>query len=282
MNSMTAEDERRHNVAHMSYWLSVKDLVAQAAQLCSPILPKTSVRLQFTRRNTYSHAALSFSSRFNVQHKIQRPLIRAAWTDSLSPVQGLIRSRFERLSLKDKQIKTRDSISDQAVDELKNHLRKLFPTIDLDKLQKATLSKNMCYQQWVETHCRQRQYAFQIRKCDDVLCCGQKTSICNWLPDPVLSEDVGESRHFKSFDEVYGSETTETDRPTFVAPKVTQKKKQNHQCSCCLHNTTILAASDSLPSSSSAPVLTASFIVKSGSVQSPKSCITICQRGLFV
>ena len=84
MNSMTAEDERRHNVAHMSHWSSVKDLVAQAAQLCPPetLIPsKALVRLQFTPRNPYSHAALSFSSRFDVQHKIQRRQLRVSHPD---------------------------------------------------------------------------------------------------------------------------------------------------------------------------------------------------------
>jgi hypothetical protein len=448
VTSVTAEDERRHNVAHMSQWLSVKDLVAQAAALCPPDTPIPSnalVRLQFTPRNPYSHAAMSFTSRYKVQYKIQRrqlrvshpddhycaallryikslsvtlghvacqlyfcddkakvpigepnvalstgvrgkmclapaattvsaadhdvhhkgsltpsvllqcdtpgsvdksfvrghvtvfindsvfqssnpfrhavqlintirqsgdvpavllkfsdggtdhrntlesvkcalicvfleldldflvagrcapgqswtnpaervmsilniglqncslsrcraddeveqslkrcggmddiraaaeskPMIKSAWAGSIEPIQAVIQSRFERLALKENGIKTMQPVEDDAIAQLKQHLLTLFPSLDLTKLLKANLSKNEAYQLWLEKHCRQRLYCFQIRKCDDETCCTRKIERMKWLPDPMLTDP--QSDHFQPFEALYGSETNENDRPS--------------------------------------------------------------------
>lgn len=460
INSVTAEDERRHNVAHMSQWLSLKDLVSQATALCPPDTPIPStalVRLQFTPRNAYSHAALSFTSRYQVQYKIQRrqlrlshpddhycaallkyiktlavnlaavgvvqlyfcddkakvpvgepdvalstgvrgkmciapvettvaaadhdvnhkgsltpsvllqceippsvdnsfvrgqvtvfvndsvfqtsnpfrhavqliqtvrereceqtpsvllkftdggtdhrntlesvkcamicifkvldidflvaarcapgqswtnpaervmsilniglqncslsrqrvdddvekalkkcngmddmrssvllqPSIRTGWTTSVEGVQNVIRSRFERLALKDKGILTREPVDDEAIVELKKNLLQLFPSIDLNKLVKSSLVKNAAYQAWLQKHCKQSLYAFQVRKCDDENCCVRKIELCPWLPDPMLSADL---EHFQPFDEVYGTDTSERDRPTLKSRLVPDSK----------------------------------------------------------
>ena len=77
-------DERRHGIAHVAPWLSMRDLINQTTQLCSPDDPipsKSLVRLQFTPKNPYTHAALCFTSRFEVQFKVQRRQLRAAHPD---------------------------------------------------------------------------------------------------------------------------------------------------------------------------------------------------------
>ena len=81
---------------------------------------------------------------------------------------------------------------------------------------KSETHKNQNYIDWVEKHCRQRLYCLQIRKCEDRECCTQPTRELTWLPDPVLQEG---SEHFMEFDEVYGKETSDKDRPTYQAPK---------------------------------------------------------------
>ena len=63
------------------YLQMLQDLVNQTKECCSDdtkIPSKALVRLQFTPRNPYSHAALRFTSRFDVQYKIQRRQLRAA------------------------------------------------------------------------------------------------------------------------------------------------------------------------------------------------------------
>ena len=84
IESVSAADERRHNVAHMSQWISLRDLISRATDKCpaeTPIPSKALVCLQFTPRNPYSHTALSFTGRFAVQYKIQRRQLRVAHPD---------------------------------------------------------------------------------------------------------------------------------------------------------------------------------------------------------
>lgn len=151
--------------------------------------------------------------------EIENPGLRDAWSASIQEVQQVIRSRFERLSLKDTRVVTQDPVSDADILSVKVHLEKLFPDLDLNRLQKAVVAKNSIFQNWVERHCRQRMYCFQIRKCTDPACCRRKPEVqeIKWLPDPVLGVD---KNHYKSFADVYGTETTDCDRPTAVTKSV--------------------------------------------------------------
>ena len=84
IESVSAGDERRHNVTHISEWISLRDLISQAKDKCpadTPIPSKALVRLQFAPRNPYAHTALSFTQKFAVQYKIQRRQLRLAHPD---------------------------------------------------------------------------------------------------------------------------------------------------------------------------------------------------------
>ena len=149
--------------------------------------------------------------------EIKCPGLKTAWSESIADVQQVIRSRFERMALKDKCVLTRDPVSDVDIHSLKGHLIKLFPNLDLNRLQKSAVAKNSAFQLWVQRHCLQRTYSFQIRKCGDPTCCTAKTPQLPWLPDPVLDVD---QCHFKCFDAVYGTDTTDCDRATFTTKSV--------------------------------------------------------------
>jgi len=127
------------------------------------------------------------------------------------PVIKVIRSRFEKLTLKDLPFITHDPVNVNDIDALKQHLVTLFPNLDLTKLQKAITIKCTENQIWVEKHCRQRWYAFQIRKCNDTCCRNPPILACNWLPDPILQDGL---QHFKPFEDVYGTDTSESDHPS--------------------------------------------------------------------
>lgn len=74
VEEITAADERRHNIAHLSEWLSLGELVEKTKEKCpagTPIPSKSLVRLLFAPRNPYTHKALNFTSRIQVQYKIQ-------------------------------------------------------------------------------------------------------------------------------------------------------------------------------------------------------------------
>ncbi|CAB5191509.1 unnamed protein product [Rhizophagus irregularis] len=74
----------------------------------------------------------------------------------------------------------------------------------------------------MKTHCRQRQYVFQIKKCGQLSC-----TICqsvwlpddifdslDWLPDPIPS--TMDKDHYANFQTAYRSGTTEQYRPTLM------------------------------------------------------------------
>ena len=84
INDALAADDRRHGEAHVAPWTSLKDLMQQTADRCdddTPVPTMALVRLQFTPKNPYTEAALRFTSRFDIQYKIQRRQLRASHPD---------------------------------------------------------------------------------------------------------------------------------------------------------------------------------------------------------
>ena len=84
VEEISAADERRHNIAHLSEFISLDEMIDKAQQQCpdgTPIPSKSLVRLQFSPRNPYSHAAMNFTSKIKVQYKIQKRQLRAAHPD---------------------------------------------------------------------------------------------------------------------------------------------------------------------------------------------------------
>jgi hypothetical protein len=84
VEEVTAADERRHGSAHLSAWISLSDMMEKAKQSCSvdtPIPSKSLVRLQFAPRNPYAKTAWNFTSKIDVQYKIQRRQLRLTHPD---------------------------------------------------------------------------------------------------------------------------------------------------------------------------------------------------------
>ena len=79
---------------------------------------------------------------------VKQPDVKQKWKESIEPVQALLRSRFERLALKDEQFRTIDPVTDLEIDVLKRHLREKFPNLDLCKLQKVHTKKVKAYTDW--------------------------------------------------------------------------------------------------------------------------------------
>lgn len=159
----------------------------------------------------------------------KKPELKAAFKESVEPVQSLIRNRFARLKLKEKPVQISDPITDIEIDTLQRHLRELFPELDLTKLVRSHTDKINSYKTWKEAHCRERQYVFQIRKCGNPDCClpsDLSEENLYWLPDPVLRDD----EHYKTYEEVNGTETSEKDRPTFkVVNRALSKPKKSRR-----------------------------------------------------
>lgn len=48
---------------------------------------------------------------------------------------------------------------------------------------------------------------FQIRKCGDELCCGDREYEAEWLPDPMLAEG---KENYKPYEDIRGTDTFDT------------------------------------------------------------------------
>ncbi|XP_070559193.1 uncharacterized protein [Ptychodera flava] len=155
--------------------------------------------------------------------------LRDKWVEVVEPLQSLVRNRFTRLKLKEEAIQAMDPVADVEIDHLKQHLQAAFPDLATDKLQKAHTQKVKSYTSWMDKHSRQRQYCFQIRKCDDTMCCTPKKTVMDdleWLPDPVLQEN---GEHYKQYSEVKGTDTTENDRPSLTVTKVSKQRSSQSE-----------------------------------------------------
>ena len=84
IEAIIAADDRRHGIAHLSEWISIRDMVEKAASECPPDTPIPShflVRLHFVPNNPFTKTALSFTSKLPVQRKIQRRQLRSQHPD---------------------------------------------------------------------------------------------------------------------------------------------------------------------------------------------------------
>ncbi|XP_070544371.1 uncharacterized protein [Ptychodera flava] len=157
--------------------------------------------------------------------------LKDKWVEVVEPLQSLVRNRFTRLKLKEEAIQAMDPVADVEIDHLKvkQHLQAAFPDLATDKLQKAHTQKVKSYTSWMDKHSRQRQYCFQIRKCDDTMCCTPKKTVMDdleRLPDPVLQEN---GEHYKQYSEVKVTDTTENDRPSLTVTKVSKQRSSQSE-----------------------------------------------------
>ena len=145
------------------------------------------------------------------------PQLKDALNDSLEPVIILLSSLFQRLKLKDEPFTVFTSATPDDLEELQAVLIQLQPDIDLAKVSKKNLPSLPHLQSFITHCCKCTHYSFSILKCGSTDC-----SICrpprlpkeifdtlHHIPNPIREGDV-----YKPFSEVYGTETTEKDRPS--------------------------------------------------------------------
>jgi hypothetical protein len=157
----------------------VMSILNLGLQNCSMSREKCSEEAEATFRKSGSMTEMRKLSE-------KQPDVKQKWKESVEGTQRLVRNRFARLFLKEKPVITMDPATDEDIDLLKRHLRELFPDLKLDKLQVNT-SKVLSYTDWIDRHCRERHYCFQIKKCSDTSCCiPPREPGLDWLPDPVL------------------------------------------------------------------------------------------------
>ena len=155
------------------------------------------------------------------------PQLKDALKDSLEPVIVLLSSLFQRLKLKGEPFTVFTSATPDDLEELQAVLKQVQPDIDLDKVSKKSLPSLPRLQSFLDHCCRTRHYSFSILKCGSTDCSMCKPprlpremfDTLHHIPDPIREGDV-----YKPFSEVYGTETTEKDRPTLPS----SAKKRGH------------------------------------------------------
>ncbi len=154
------------------------------------------------------------------------PSLKEAVVDSLAPVISLVQDRFRRLSLKDNRFKIGDAATNDKIAALWSFVELIDKQLSMSNTKKAEVSKAKDFMKFAEAHCRLRHYSLQIRKCNDPSCCRPVRlpqdvfARMQWLPDPLLTVDKS---HYKPFEQLFGQETSECDRPSLV---VTREKEQ--------------------------------------------------------
>ena len=131
---------------------------------------------------------------------------------SVQPVKDLLNNVVNRLKWKGKFLKPQTAASMDEIVDLAREINKIESIDPLHTTQKDLKSKTVLHN-FLSKHCKIRHYMFSVKKCGLATC-----TICkaprlpaevfeklNHLPDPV----PGDGESFKSFDEVYGLDTSE-------------------------------------------------------------------------
>ena len=85
IDDWTAADERRHGIAHMSQFLSVKDLISEVKKRIPPnaaIPSEATVDFAFAPRNVATLSARHYTGKINLRHKVQSRQLRNHHSDA--------------------------------------------------------------------------------------------------------------------------------------------------------------------------------------------------------
>ena len=164
-----------------------------------------------------------------LRHVAERnPHIREVCVDCIEPVKILLHDVFGRISLKGKVIEGFSAATEQDIAEFEKGLLEVDKTVTIgEKLKKASLDDHQKLKAFYNHCCQLRHYSFCIKKCGKLDC-----DICKpprlpsevfeklaFLPDPVPQGDG----HYKPFDTIYNTVTSEEHRPSLQNHPVRQK-----------------------------------------------------------
>lgn len=149
----------------------------------------------------------------------QKPDFVSSVVDSIEPVKILLTDIARRLELKKKKVEVFVAATTDELDALWAALLAIDMEFNLRHSEKVTANDLTSQLNSFFTHCcRQRHYFFDIIKCGDPRCqvCKPPRLPLDWfsklghLPDPVPGDDG----HYKRFEVVFKTATTEEHRPS--------------------------------------------------------------------
>ena len=139
--------------------------------------------------------------------------------DSIEPVKVLLSKITERLQLKDKKFNVMQLASEELQNEVWSCLNRLDSEFNLSYSEKISLNcLTPILKQFLSHCCHQCHYFFEVKKCENPECktcvrlrlSTEEFSKIKLFPDPMMKDDG----HFKSFEDIHGTETSENDRPS--------------------------------------------------------------------
>ena len=121
-------------------------------------------------------------------------------------------------------------MSDADIDNLERYIiAKVDPEIKIGEYSAKELSTKNSYNSWMKTNCHERQYSFQVKKCQDPRCLPKKSDVeFNWVPDPMFADEKKEN--YQPFEKAYGTETTEKYCPSTSVESIVALAEKEQGC----------------------------------------------------
>lgn len=124
-------------------------------QNCALERDKTAEDMENLLKRCSSMAEIRKAGEKNLQ-------LAEAWSTSVAPVLDTVAGRYSQLKLKGEPITIINAVTDAEEDSVMQVISTLFPAINPATVTKQQADKDPAFTEWVQKHCRQRQYLFQV------------------------------------------------------------------------------------------------------------------------
>ncbi|CAC5423857.1 unnamed protein product [Mytilus coruscus] len=138
------------------------------------------------------------------------PGLKEAWIESVKAVTEILENRTSRLTLKEKPFTVEKAATAEDVEDFESQIQQVFDAAkQKEKYQQQHLKSKEDYQKFLNIHCKEKHYMFQVKKCDVENCCSPRVSetVFPWLPDPMMKGD--DKDHYKPFNVVVDTATVD-------------------------------------------------------------------------
>ncbi|CAG8822195.1 23673_t:CDS:2, partial [Gigaspora margarita] len=114
----------------------------------------------------------------------------------------------------------------EAIAEIFESIYCIDSILKVEETTQAQICRHPTLVKFLDTYCQMHTYSFQIKKCNNPSCLYCKPirlpphEFCNlsFLPDPIPLKD--NANHYATFQQVYGTKTTEEFRPTYIQSRM--------------------------------------------------------------
>ncbi|PKY34602.1 hypothetical protein RhiirB3_499282, partial [Rhizophagus irregularis] len=152
----------------------------------------------------------------------ENPCLKSELEKCIVTVQKLLCERTAHLVWKNEAFETENPASNLEINKMFKNILRIDSTLTKDETTQQQLRKHKPLVEFIKTHCQERAYSFQIKKCNQPSC-----EVCYpirmpidvfqnlyFLPDPVPSRDNPD--RYETFANLYGKFTTEKFRPSLI------------------------------------------------------------------